>query len=215
MAGQFAGARPKRGADGENATFALNRFDNNGADGIVEFGFKVGDIVKPHKLNAGHQWSKRLPIFRGMRYGKRAEGPAMKGILERQDASLALCAALMSGQPCQFDRALNSFRAAIGEKDPLQTRPFGKFARQRALVPVMKQIREVYGARGFATNDAAQPRVRISQRINGQATKEIEILTPAMIVKIAAAAPHKDHRGAPEGVHQIPSRQANGLFGGN
>jgi len=150
-----------------------------------------------------------------MRYGKRAEGPAMKGILERQDASLALCAALMSGKPCQLDRTLNRFRAAIGEKDPLQTGPFRELSRQRALVQVMKQIREVHGAPGFATDDAAQPRMGITQRINGQAAKEIEILTPAMIVKIAAAAPHKDHRGAPVRVHQIPSRQANGLFGGN
>src|SRR4029077_9206090 len=157
MAGQIPGARPKRRADREDATFALNWFDNDGADGIVEFGFKVGDIVKTHELNAGHQWSKRLTIFRGMRYGKSAEGPSMKGILERQDASLALCAALMSGKPGQLDRALNRFCAAIGKKDPLQTRPFRQLSRQRALVQVMKQIREVHGARGFATNDAAQP----------------------------------------------------------
>src|SRR4029077_19285830 len=70
MAGKIPGARPKRRADREDATFALNWFDNDGADGIVEFGFKVGDIVKTHELNAGHQWSKRLTIFRGMRYGK-------------------------------------------------------------------------------------------------------------------------------------------------
>ena len=79
----------------------------------------------------------------------------MKGILERQDASLALCTALMSSKPCQLDRAFNRFCPAISEKDPLKSGPCRELSRQRALVQVMKQIREVHGARGFATNDAA------------------------------------------------------------
>ena len=54
-----------------------------------------------------------------MRYGKRAEGPPMKRIFKRQDASLSFCTALMRGKPCQLDRAFDRFGAAIGEKDAL------------------------------------------------------------------------------------------------
>ena len=56
--------------------------------------------------------------------------------------------------------------------------------------------------------------MRISQGIYGQAAEEIQVLTTAMVVKIAAPAVYKEQSGAPVRVHQVSSRQAHGLFGG-
>jgi hypothetical protein len=57
--------------------------------------------------------------------------------------------------------------------------------------------------------------MRIAQCIYGETAKEIEILTPAMIVKIAAAAPHKHQRRTPVRVHQVSSGEPDGLFSRN
>src|ERR1700730_11756293 len=140
VAGQFASARPKCGADRIDAAFSLDWFDNNSANRVVEFGFQISDVVKAHKFDSGHQRTKWLAVFRGMRYGKRAEGAPMKRIFKRQDTSFSFCTALVRGQSCQFDCAFDSFCAAISEKDAHKPGPLRQLARQRALVWVMKQI---------------------------------------------------------------------------
>ena len=88
LRGQLARALPECFADRENAAFALNRFDHEGADGVVEFRFEVGDIVEADEFDAGNQRRKRLAVFRRMRDRKRAERAAVKRIFKRQNARL-------------------------------------------------------------------------------------------------------------------------------
>jgi hypothetical protein len=53
--GQPAGALPEFLAHGVDAALALNRFNSDGADGIIELYVEIGDIVESDKLNAGNQ----------------------------------------------------------------------------------------------------------------------------------------------------------------
>ena len=50
-------------ADGKDAAFALNCFDHQSADGGVEFGFEIRDIIETNEFDAGNQRCKRLAIF--------------------------------------------------------------------------------------------------------------------------------------------------------
>ena len=70
------------------------------------------------------------------------------------------------------------------------------------------------GAPGFAANDAGQPGMGISEGVYRQAAEEIEILTTAMIVKVTAAAAHKDQGRPPIRVHQVSPCQSYRLFRG-
>ena len=69
-----------------NATFALNRLEQNCADGVIEFRFEVCDVIEAHKFDAGNERCEGQAIFFGGGDAERAEGPAVKGILHRKNA---------------------------------------------------------------------------------------------------------------------------------
>src|SRR5271168_5154251 len=78
LSGKRARAGPKRFADAENAAFALNRLEYQGANRVVEFGFKIGDVVKAHELDSGNERLEWLAIFSRVSDRESAEGSAMK-----------------------------------------------------------------------------------------------------------------------------------------
>ena len=63
LRGKCAGALPERVADGENPAFSLNRFDHERADGIIEFGFEVRDVIEAHELDARDERAEWLAVF--------------------------------------------------------------------------------------------------------------------------------------------------------
>ncbi len=99
-------------------------------------------------------------------------------------------------EPRQFHRAINRLRAAVRKKDAVHAGPTGKFARQRALVGVMKEIREVNRTPGFATYHFHDSRMRVAERVYGDAAKKIQIFFPSGIENVRAAAMCHDHRRA-------------------
>src|SRR5580692_670140 len=52
----------------------------------------------------------------------------------------------------------------------------------------MEKIGKMNGARRFASNQAHEPRMRVSKSIDGDASQEIEILAPVCVVKAASAS---------------------------
>ena len=174
-----AGALPECLADRENPAFALNRFDHNGADRGVKFRFEVGDIVEAHEFDAGNQRRKRLAIFRRMRDRKRAKSAAVKGILERQNARFRRPAVArrfcVRVCPRKLQRAFDRFRAAVREKHAIESRPFGQLARERRLIRIVEQIRNMSGAARFAPDHSDDSRMRVAERIDRDAAEKIEI----------------------------------------
>jgi len=63
LGSESASALPERFGDRIDATFALNRLEDNGADGVVESGFEVGNIVEGDEF---HAWNQRLKTARGI-----------------------------------------------------------------------------------------------------------------------------------------------------
>src|ERR1700676_320487 len=74
-----ASAGPEGLGDRVNAAFTLNGFQDYGANGIVKFGFEIGDIVETDKFDAGHQRSKRQAIFLRGSDTQGAERASVKG----------------------------------------------------------------------------------------------------------------------------------------
>src|SRR5712692_3643949 len=88
----------------------------------------------------------------------------------------------------ELHRSVNGFRAAVRKKDAVHPGPCGEFARERTLIRVMKKIRDVNGARGFAADYFHDPRMRVAKRVHGDAAQKIEVLFPRGIEDVCAAA---------------------------
>jgi len=83
-----AGAIPKGFADGVDATFALDGFEDYGADVVVEFGLEVGYIIEFDEFDSRDERSEGQSIFFGGGDADGAEGATVKGIFERENAVL-------------------------------------------------------------------------------------------------------------------------------
>ena len=184
---------PEFFADGINPAFALNGFEEDGADGIVEFGFEIGDIIEADKFDAGNERLEgKTILFRGGD-ADGAECAAMKRIFERQDTVLAgwrtgIVGGSAARQPGQLESAFDGFSTAIGEENAIEAGPLGKFASQRALKRVVKKIGKMNRARGLAADDLDDAGMRVAQSVDGDAAQKIEILFAARIVNVSAAA---------------------------
>src|SRR5882672_3569463 len=104
-----------------HAAFALDGFEDDGADGVVEFGFEIGDVAKFYEFDAGEEGRKRVTIFFGESYADAAEGAAVKGILHGQDAVLGggLIWRVRGGagaEAGEFQGAVGGFGTAVGEE---------------------------------------------------------------------------------------------------
>ena len=55
LRGECARALPECFADRIDAAFALNRFQDDGANGVVEFRFEVRDVVERDEFDAGNE----------------------------------------------------------------------------------------------------------------------------------------------------------------
>src|SRR5216684_2320115 len=111
-------------------------------------------------------------------------------LLRRGAGSLVRMAA---EEACELHRAVNRFGAAIRKEDAVHAGPSGEFARERALIRVMKKIRKVNGARRFAADYFHDSWMRVAERVHGDAAKKIKILFPRGIENVCSAAVSHDH----------------------
>src|SRR5208282_2487244 len=86
LRGQDASAIPKSFAGGIDAAFALDGFNDYGADGVVKFGFEVGDVVETDKFNAGNNGRERQAIFFRGGDADGAKGASVEGIFHGENA---------------------------------------------------------------------------------------------------------------------------------
>src|SRR5580704_15528303 len=122
FAGQSARSIPERFADGMDAAFALNRFQDHRADGIVELRFEVADIVELHELDAGHERGEWKAVFFGRCSAYRSKCASVKRVRHCQDAMFLRrivwrFVGRTSVKPRELQSAFNRFGAAVREKN--------------------------------------------------------------------------------------------------
>src|SRR5437588_1063010 len=198
LRGKSACSIPKGFADGMDTALSLNGFDQDGANGVVEFGFKIGDIVEADKLNSRNHGREGQAIFFRCGDTDGAKRAAVKRILQRQEAMLLRGSASRlfrsaAKQPRQLHRPVNRFCAAVGEEYAPEPGPFSKPARQRALKAVVIEVRKMNGAPDLAANNLHNARMRVAERIDGDAPQKIEIFVSGGVENISAAAMRHDH----------------------
>src|SRR5260370_5866620 len=170
-------AIPEDFADRINPAFALDRFEENRADGVVEFRLEISDVVETHELRSGDEGREGQAIlFRGGN-ANGAERTSMKRILQSQEPMFLRVGPSglvrpASKKPRELECAIDRFRAAVGEEDAVKPGPSGEFARERALVGVVIEIREVNRARSFAADYFHDARMRVPEGIDGDAAEK-------------------------------------------
>src|SRR5271168_174010 len=198
LGGEGASAVPERGGDGVDAAFTLNRFQEEGANGVVEFRFEIGDVVEADEVDAGDDGSEGGAVFFGGSDADGAESAAVKGIFEREEAvflrggvgSVVFRAATEAGE---LHGAIDGFRAAVGEEDAVEAGALGEFSGERALKLVVKEIGEMHGAGGFAADDFYDAWVRVAEGVDGDTAEKIEILFSGGVEDVAALAVGEEH----------------------
>jgi hypothetical protein len=81
-AGEGAGFGEELLRERANAAFALDGFDEDGADFVGEFGAQIGDVVEADELDAGNDGAEGLAVLGLVGGGDGAEGAAVKALLE-------------------------------------------------------------------------------------------------------------------------------------
>ncbi len=96
-------------------------------------------------------------------------------------------------KPRQLHCTVNGFRSAIGEEDAVETGPSGEFAGKRALVRVVIEIRKMNRAGRFSADYFHDAGMRMTEGVDGDAAKKIEILLPCGVKNVSAAPMRHDH----------------------
>src|SRR6267378_1137604 len=130
LGGESAGAIPVGFADGVHAAFALDCFEDDGADGVVELGFEIGDIAEFYEFDAGEKGRERVTMFFGESYADAAEGAAVERVLHGEDAVLGggLIRRVRGGagaEAGEFQGAVGRLGSAVGEEDAAHAGDFG------------------------------------------------------------------------------------------
>ena len=182
---QRAGGTGQRAGFGEellrqrtNAAFALDGFDENGADFIGEFGAQIGDVVEADELNAGNDGAEWLAILGLVGRGHGAEGAAVEALLEGKKlrADVRAFAAQQAGIGArQLERALPGFGAGVGEEDAVEAGALGEAQRQFRLALVIEEVRRVDERAALARNRVLDRRMVIAERVDADAAEQVEI----------------------------------------
>src|SRR5262245_46758252 len=113
-------------ADGMDARFTLNRFDDDGGgplvDRLARFGEIVRAVVRIYEPDAGDQRLERLAVFLLFGDRERAHRPAMKRIDERDELGLAFAPTPALPRARELQGALVRLRSGITEEDARQPR---------------------------------------------------------------------------------------------
>ena len=129
-----------------HAAFALDHFQQHRRDPRREALPQVRRVIQPDESHARNQRLKRLAILFRPGGGERAQRPAVKRVFHRQDfVALEGLGGMMLARVSarQLDRAFDDLGAGVGEKHPVQPRQPRQLFRQRRLVAVVEQIRNV------------------------------------------------------------------------
>src|SRR5581483_3336923 len=192
-----------------HAAFSLDYFQQDGGNTRGETFPKVRRVIKPDEPYSGNQGLEWLAILFRPGGGKRTEGPAVKRILHRKDfiPLERLRGVLLSRvRTGELDGAVSRFSSAIGKEGPVEARKPGQFLRQRRLIRMVDEVRDMQQGFGFVAQNGKDLRVRIAQSVHRQAPQEVQVFLALVIPEVAALSTHRQDRQA------LVSRDQHALF---
>ena len=197
-----------------NAAFALDGFDENGADLARKFGAQIGDIVEAHELDAGHDGAEGLAIFRLVGCGDGAKGTAVEALLEgeklRADSSCPHCASRPACARASFSAPSQASVPVLAKKT--RSRPVCSVRRSASSAcPSWKKRFETCDERAALTGDGFfNGRMLVAERVDADAAEQVEVAVAVFVDEVNAFAADKENRVALVGREQqraLPRRE--------
>ena len=175
-----------------NAAFALNGFNEDGADVVGELGAQVGDVVEANELDAGNDGSEGLAVLRlvGCRDG--AEGAAVEALLERKKLGadgLAFAAQQAGMGAGEFQRAFPGFGAGVGKEDAVEAGTLGETQSELGLALVIEEVRRVNELAALLGDGLFNRRMPVAERVDADAAEQVEVLRTVLVDEVDTPSP--------------------------
>ena len=185
------GEEPRRG--GQNAPFALERFDDDRADVVPHRlldrrGVSVGDVR--HRTEG----PEPLAVLRRARHRQCTEGAAVERVVEGDDADTLLLPREEEVVARELEEGLVRLGARIAEEGAGEARTPAELVREADVRLVEEVVGHVHDARRLLGDGARECRVPMADRAHGDARAEVEPAPTIGVEKLAAAAAHDGER---------------------
>ena len=157
-----------------DAAFALDGFDEDGADFIGKLCAQIGDVVEADKLHARNHRPERFAVFRLVSCRNGAERAAVKALLKGKElgADVDAFAAQQAGVGTgQLHGAFPGFGAGVGEEDAVQAGSLSEAQRQFGLPFVIEEVRGVDERAALLCNCFLDHRMSVTERVDADAAE--------------------------------------------
>ncbi len=179
--------------------FALHRLEEDRGHRRVDGRLERVEVVPRDVAEPLGQRLERLVLGRLARGVQGGQGAAVEGAVGADDLVLPVAAPLAG----ELQRGLVGLGAGVGEEDlaAAAQEPVER-GRQRAVVLVGEQVRDVHQLAGLPSERVGHLRVGVAERGDGQAPQEVEVAPAVGVVQLRAAPVHELDRGRRIGAHE-------------
>ena len=192
---------------GVHSALALDGFNDNGANLVMELGLQVFHLIALHKLKPRNQGSEGDPVSIVVGGGEASISPSVEGIVQRQNLVLAFTQPVLVGiAPGQLEGGFHGFGAAVAEECPLHSRDLQQLPGQQGLIGMVEEVGDVDGLLELFAHHGVDAGMIVAQGTDGDAGEQIEVALALKVIEHALAAfLHK------EGILLVVAEQDLGL----
>ena len=161
-----------------------------------------GSLTGTNRTPGQQRLERRAVVLVGS-HRQRAERPAVKRVLERDELGARL-AARVPVAPGELEARFDGLGAAVAEKRARQARELREALGQLSLQRVEEQIRGVQQRLRLVGDGARQPWVRMAERRDADARQQVEILASLRVEQADALAAHERDRLTSVRLQHVP-----------
>ncbi len=162
-------------AERPNAALALEWFEDDGAGRLSDRRQQRFRILRRHELHVRQQRCERRAIVVVPRHRQRPHRPAVKRLLEGDDARPLRVLLRVPVAARELQARFDRLRAAVAEEGARQPREVRQPRREFPLQRVEVQVRRVNQRRRLLGDGGGQARIGVAERAHADAGDQIEI----------------------------------------
>ncbi len=195
-----------------DSTLALHRLDQEARRILVDRGQRRFEIVELDDLEARQE--RREPVAQLLLVGgaDRRHRPPVERVGESDQVVLVRIALGVMIAPRRLDRALDRFRARIGEEHRIGEAIVDQPLRESLALRRPVQVRHMHQCRRLLLDRLGQMRMAMAEQVDRDPGREVEIFLAILAVEIDPLSPHGPHFATRVNGHERRDGHRNGLL---
>jgi hypothetical protein len=191
---ECAECRQEALGSGSDAAFSLNRFHQDARDIGSHRGFHRGEISESN-VSDPRQGAKTFAVLGLPGDRECAQRATVERVLERDDAVAILLALHVERPARELEHALHRLGSGVAEERAIHAGQLAEALRELDVRTVVEVVGEVDHLRGLLGDGGEQPGVRVTQRVDRDATVHVEVALARDIPQLGAATVADHDRG--------------------